>query len=268
MVRPGSPACISRVRLLGSEGLVAGCRESLSSCAPSTCPCHGCKPWSPGMFYLRSWQRAPARLPCDSTSPAPSPRRARRAGTLKDDQHCYLCGQNGHRQFECPNRTDDIYKLPTQMQEKVDNLYQRDVARMAGDAAPSGAPARPPASCAPPLPCPALQRRASHGWPLPRGCLPRSCGRHGAAVRAGRAWERRAAGAAVQAPAAAWRHGALQASHHCPPLASPCPPWARRRGSRRGLAALRNVAPARTSGRVPRVGASPRPAWQSWAGMR
>ena len=145
MVRPGSPACISRVRLLGSEGLVAGCRESLSSCAPSTCPCHGCKPWSPGMFYLRSWQRAPARLPCDSTSPAPSPRRARRAGTLKDDQHCYLCGQNGHRQFECPNRTDDIYKLPTQMQEKVDNLYQRDVARMAGDAAPSGAPARSPA---------------------------------------------------------------------------------------------------------------------------
>ena len=63
----------------------------------------------------------------------------RAAGTLKDDQHCYLCGQNGHRQFECPNRTDDIYKLPTQMQEKVDNLYQRDVARMAGDAAPTGA---------------------------------------------------------------------------------------------------------------------------------
>ena len=62
----------------------------------------------------------------------------RAAGTLKDDQHCYLCGQNGHRQFECPNRTDDIYKLPTQMQEKVDNLYQRDVARMAGDAAPTG----------------------------------------------------------------------------------------------------------------------------------
>ena len=59
-------------------------------------------------------------------------------GTLKDDQHCYLCGQNGHRQFECPNRTDDIYKLPTQMQEKVDDLYQRDVARMAGDAVPTG----------------------------------------------------------------------------------------------------------------------------------
>ena len=72
----------------------------------------------------------------------------RAAGTLKDDQHCYLCGQNGHRQFECPNRTDDIYKLPTQMQEKVDDLYQRDVARMAGDAAPTGATRSLPRACA------------------------------------------------------------------------------------------------------------------------
>ncbi|KAK9812787.1 hypothetical protein WJX72_003699 [[Myrmecia] bisecta] len=54
-------------------------------------------------------------------------------GTLKDDQHCYLCGSNGHRQYECPNRTDDIYQLPTAMQEKVQEQYQRDVARMSGD---------------------------------------------------------------------------------------------------------------------------------------
>jgi hypothetical protein len=147
--------------------------------------------WPPSMFC-----RASAQPPARAGAPAPRRRparahhaaRARGAGTLKDDQHCYLCGQNGHRQFECPNRTDDIYKLPTQMQEKVDNLYQRDVARMAGDAAPSGALARAPASCAPLLPCSA-QRRASRGWPLLWGRLARRCGRHGGAVCAGRARE-------------------------------------------------------------------------------
>lgn len=54
-------------------------------------------------------------------------------GTLKDDQHCYLCGQSGHRQFECPNKPqDEIYKLPTEIQEKVDQLYQRDINRTSG----------------------------------------------------------------------------------------------------------------------------------------
>ncbi|CAK0783328.1 hypothetical protein CVIRNUC_006527 [Coccomyxa viridis] len=53
-------------------------------------------------------------------------------GTLKDDQHCYLCGQNGHRQFECPNQPDEVYKLPNQMQEKVQAQYERDIVRMAG----------------------------------------------------------------------------------------------------------------------------------------
>lgn len=41
-------------------------------------------------------------------------------GTLKDDQHCYLCGNNGHRQFECPTRQEEeIYKLPAVFQSKV-----------------------------------------------------------------------------------------------------------------------------------------------------
>ena len=58
-------------------------------------------------------------------------------GTLKDDQHCYLCGQSGHRQFECPNKPqDEIYKLPTEIQEKVDQLYQRDINRTSGVAWP------------------------------------------------------------------------------------------------------------------------------------
>ena len=53
------------------------------------------------------------------------------AGTLKDDQHCYLCGQNGHRQFECPNQPEEIYQLPNAVQEKVQQQYERDVQRMA-----------------------------------------------------------------------------------------------------------------------------------------
>ena len=55
------------------------------------------------------------------------------AGTLKDDQHCYLCGQNGHRQFECPNQSLEVYKLPSAIQERVEEQYQKDINRMAGD---------------------------------------------------------------------------------------------------------------------------------------
>lgn len=40
-------------------------------------------------------------------------------GTLKDDQNCYLCGQPGHRQFECPNQDVDTFKLPLALKEKV-----------------------------------------------------------------------------------------------------------------------------------------------------
>ena len=40
-------------------------------------------------------------------------------GTLTDDQHCYLCGQSGHRQFECPTQAADTFKLPVALKEKV-----------------------------------------------------------------------------------------------------------------------------------------------------
>ena len=69
------------------------------------------------------------------------------AGTLKDDQHCYLCGQNGHRQFECPNQPEEIYQLPNAVQEKVQAQYERDIARMAG-------PGEAPRKDAAPLPSP------------------------------------------------------------------------------------------------------------------
>ncbi|CAD7703519.1 unnamed protein product [Ostreobium quekettii] len=51
-------------------------------------------------------------------------------GTLKDDQTCYLCGDSGHRSYECPKKAMDLYKLPTHIQEKVDEQYQKDVARV------------------------------------------------------------------------------------------------------------------------------------------
>jgi hypothetical protein len=63
----------------------------------------------------------------------------RRAGTLKDDQHCYICGQSGHRQFECPNQAQEVFKLPDAVQARVEQQYQRDIARMA--AGPDGTPA-------------------------------------------------------------------------------------------------------------------------------
>eukprot|EP00887_Chlorella_sp_A99_P001571 scaffold8.g1571.t1 len=40
-------------------------------------------------------------------------------GTLKDDTYCFLCGDSGHHQSECPQRAS-----------KVEELYARDVARM------------------------------------------------------------------------------------------------------------------------------------------
>mmetsp|Transcript_43264 Transcript_43264/g.109537 ORF Transcript_43264/g.109537 Transcript_43264/m.109537 type:complete len:571 (+) Transcript_43264:102-1814(+) len=51
-------------------------------------------------------------------------------GTLKDDEYCYLCGEAGHRQFECPTRQQEIYQLPDEMKTKVDEQYARDVARL------------------------------------------------------------------------------------------------------------------------------------------
>ena len=43
-------------------------------------------------------------------------------GTLTDDQHCYLCGQSGHRQFECPTQAVDTFQLPVALKEKVNIL--------------------------------------------------------------------------------------------------------------------------------------------------
>lgn len=74
-----------------------------------------------------------------------------RAGTLKDDQHCYLCGQNGHRQFECPNQAMEVYKLPTAIQGKVQEQYEKDVSRMAGDGQGPGQPPSLFSSCTLPL---------------------------------------------------------------------------------------------------------------------
>jgi len=42
-------------------------------------------------------------------------------GTLTDEQHCYLCGQSGHRQFECPTQQQDTFQLPVAIKEKVGN---------------------------------------------------------------------------------------------------------------------------------------------------
>jgi splicing factor 1 len=45
-------------------------------------------------------------------------------GTLTDEQHCYLCGQSGHRQFECPTQQQDTFQLPVALKEKVANEPQ------------------------------------------------------------------------------------------------------------------------------------------------
>ncbi|KAG2422766.1 hypothetical protein HXX76_015786 [Chlamydomonas incerta] len=54
-------------------------------------------------------------------------------GTLKDETACYVCGDTSHRGFECPKQQAvEIYKLPEEMRQKVEEQYARDVARMAG----------------------------------------------------------------------------------------------------------------------------------------
>jgi hypothetical protein len=51
-------------------------------------------------------------------------------GTLKDDQACYLCNEFGHRSYECPKKSIDIYSLPDDIKAKVEEQYARDVARL------------------------------------------------------------------------------------------------------------------------------------------
>ncbi|MEW5318534.1 MAG: hypothetical protein WDW38_009750 [Sanguina aurantia] len=57
-------------------------------------------------------------------------------GTLKDEVICYLCGETSHRSTECPKQNAvEIYQLPADIKVKVDEQYQRDIARMSGTAA-------------------------------------------------------------------------------------------------------------------------------------
>lgn len=51
-------------------------------------------------------------------------------GTLKDEQYCFICGESGHQQSECPKKAIDVYRLPEQLQTRVDEMYAKDVARM------------------------------------------------------------------------------------------------------------------------------------------
>ena len=56
-------------------------------------------------------------------------------GTLKDEQHCYLCGETGHMQLDCPKKQIEVYKLPDAIQEKVEQQYARDLAKLNPDEA-------------------------------------------------------------------------------------------------------------------------------------
>lgn len=38
------------------------------------------------------------------------------AGTLKDEQACYICGEFGHRSLDCPKQKMELYALPEHMQ--------------------------------------------------------------------------------------------------------------------------------------------------------
>ena len=57
-------------------------------------------------------------------------------GTLTDEQHCYLCGQSGHRQFECPTQAQDTFQLPVALKEQVGfieiNVYGLQLAQQGG----------------------------------------------------------------------------------------------------------------------------------------
>eukprot|EP00878_Enallax_costatus_P005999 GHUV01006292.1.p1 GENE.GHUV01006292.1~~GHUV01006292.1.p1 ORF type:complete len:493 (+),score=174.21 GHUV01006292.1:304-1782(+) len=53
-------------------------------------------------------------------------------GTLKDLEACFVCGEAGHDAEHCPKRALEVYKLPEQMATKVQEQYERDVARVHG----------------------------------------------------------------------------------------------------------------------------------------
>ena len=45
-------------------------------------------------------------------------------------QVCFVCGENTHRTEHCPKKALEIYQLPSDIKAKVDEQYERDVARM------------------------------------------------------------------------------------------------------------------------------------------
>jgi hypothetical protein len=53
-------------------------------------------------------------------------------GTLKDEVACPVCGEWGHRGYECPKQNQELYVLPEAIKAQVEEQYQRDVARVRG----------------------------------------------------------------------------------------------------------------------------------------
>lgn len=49
-----------------------------------------------------------------------------------EEQPCFICGGTGHRQYECPNKGGEVFKLPDAIQSKVNEQYERDVQRLHG----------------------------------------------------------------------------------------------------------------------------------------
>ena len=50
-------------------------------------------------------------------------------------QACFVCGESTHRTEHCPKKALEIYQLPSDIKAKVDEQYERDVARMGGSTA-------------------------------------------------------------------------------------------------------------------------------------
>ena len=117
----------------------------------------------------------PSLLPPDAPpslrylkSPTSLPQLALINGTLKTEEHCYLCGESGHRQFDCPTRdntfrvaaelvtcricgdgghpTSDCPMKGTSAAVKLDSEYTSFLAELGGGMVPDrpGRPAPPP----------------------------------------------------------------------------------------------------------------------------
>lgn len=56
-------------------------------------------------------------------------------GTLKDETACFICGESTHRSEHCPKKALEVYQLPSEIQSKVNEQYEKDVALMGGNTA-------------------------------------------------------------------------------------------------------------------------------------